>query len=226
MKILLIEDDPVLARNINDALMAEGFECFSLSDGHTPVEAMLKDNPDCIVLDINLPGRNGFEICRDIRQKNTSIPVLFLTAYDELEDKVKGFEVGGDDYLTKPFYMKELTMRIQSLVRRRQPEAEQAKSLVEYGDMVLNPSSGKVLRGGQEIQLTPREFQILWMLVKARGEIVSKKMLVAEIWGSSFDANTNTIEVYINFLRKKIDKPFGKETIKTQFGFGYYLEFE
>ncbi|MEP6734210.1 MAG: response regulator transcription factor [Chryseolinea sp.] len=223
-RILLIEDDPNINQNIREALSAENYEVESVYDGLLGERLLKKNEYDCVILDVNLPGRTGYELCRDYRKYNVTTPVLMLTAFDEIEDKVQGFESGADDYLTKPFYTQELVLRIQSLIRRvSSPKADVITPLVS-GDLVIYQANKKVVRSNTEILLTPREYQILVRLVLSKGEIVTKKELIDEIWGRTFDANTNTIEVYINFLRKKIDKPFGKDSIKTKIGFGYYFE--
>jgi DNA-binding response OmpR family regulator len=227
--ILLVEDDAILSRNISDALMEEQLQVEFVYDGTIAEKLLKKKKFDCIILDINLPGKNGYEICKSFRSYNTQTPVIMLTAFDELEDKVQGYDCGADDYLTKPFYMRELLLRIQSLLKRS--ETNNTKDSFENvvltaNDVVINQSTKKVTRKGQEISLTPREFQILLKLVSSKGELVSKQDLVKEIWGNIVDANTNTIEVYINFLRGKIDKPFGKQSIKTKIGYGYYFDAE
>lgn len=224
MKVLLVEDDTTLNQNIKEYLAQETFDVEVVFDGQI-AEKLLKKNPyDCVILDINLPYKNGYELCREFRSYNKSTPVLMLTAFDELEDKVNGYDCGADDYLTKPFYMKELAMRIRALIKRNNhtvPSGNNETITVE--DIVINQKTKTVKRNDTEITLTPREYQILLKLALARGELVDKQELVKEIWGGSFDANTNTIEVYINFLRKKIDKPFDKQLIKTKIGYGYYL---
>jgi DNA-binding response OmpR family regulator len=225
-KILIIEDDPDLNRNIRDAFVEEQMEADVAFDGFIAEKYLRKNEYDCIILDINLPGKNGYDICSDFRKYNSITPILMLTAFDELEDKVQGFNSGTDDYLTKPFYMKELIMRVQALMKRKNSENgnfENTETLI-FGDLIIYPKTSKVTRQGVELTLTAREYQILVQLVLAKGELVLKRDLIKEIWGSSFDANTNTIEVYINFLRKKVDKPFGKDSIKTKIGFGYYFE--
>lgn len=225
-KILIVEDDPDLSRNIKEAFNEEKIETDVSYDGLIAEKFLRKGNYDCIVLDINLPGKNGYDICADFRKYNTTTPILMLTAFDELEDKVQGFNSGTDDYLTKPFYMKELILRVQALLKRSNPENSQSENneTISFSDILIYPKTSKVLRQGVELTLTAREYQILLQLVLAKGELVLKRDLIKEIWGSSFDANTNTIEVYINFLRKKVDKPFDKDSIKTKIGFGYYLE--
>ncbi len=224
-KILLIEDDPSINQNIRDALTAESYDVTAVYDGLLAEKLLRKNEYHCVVLDLNLPGKSGYDICKDYRKYNTSTPVLILTAFDEIEDKVQGYECGADDYLTKPFYIQELILRIQSLLRRNSKSGnEEQNPSIAYGDIVINQGTKTVSRNGSEIILTPREYQILLRLILSRGEVVTKKLLIEEIWGRAFDANTNTIEVYINFLRKKIDKPFGKDSIKTKIGFGYYFD--
>ncbi len=222
--ILIVEDDKEINENIRESLMAEGFQVDQAFDGFIAEKFLKKGNYECVILDINLPIKNGYEVCKSFRQYNTSTPVLLLTAFDELEDKVQGFESGADDYLTKPFFVKELLMRVNALIKRSANNSSNKSDTLIAGDLVLNQKSKTVSRSGQDIKLTPREYQILLKLMLATGEPVSKQELIKEIWGSVFDANTNNIEVFINFLRNKIDKPFGKGMIKTKVGFGYYLE--
>lgn len=196
-------------------------------DGTIAEKMLRKRNFDCVILDINLPGKNGYAICKDFRSYNTHTPVIMLTAFDELEDKVQGFDCGADDYLTKPFYLRELLLRVHALLKRSDNlNHDTNKSIIVAGDLSVNQQTKKVTRQGQEIALTPREYQILLKLVQHKGELVSKQELVQEIWGNIVDANTNTIEVYINFLRSKVDKPFAKNTIKTKIGYGYYIDSE
>lgn len=223
MKILLIEDDQTLNQNISDALKAEDFNTVSLFDGSLAERTYKKENFDCVIMDINLPGKNGFDICKDFRQHNQNTPVIMLTAFSELDDKVQGYNCGADDYLTKPFYMRELLLRVNALIKRN-VNKEVKKEIITTGDIAINLATKIVSRQGKEIELTPREFQILVKLIENRGELISKKELIKEIWGSIVDANTNTIEVYINFIRNKVDKPFGKSSIKTKVGYGYYFE--
>lgn len=228
MRILIIEDDPTLNRNVSEALTAENMAVESVFDGLLAERLLKKNDYDCVVLDINLPGKTGYDLCRDFRTFNTDTPVLMLTAFGELEDKVKGFDCGADDYLTKPFFMRELVIRINALVKRAQRKKSNTweNNTIVAGDITIQPLQKKVFRQGREITLTPREYQILKRLCEVKGEVVSKKDLISEVWGRSFEANTNTIEVYIHFLRNKLDKPFGKNSIKTKVGYGYYLDME
>ena len=226
-RILLIEDDATLNNNISDALRAENFYTETAFDGVIAEKLLKKNNYDCIVLDINIPYKNGYEVCKSFRTYNTTTPVILLTAFDELEDKIEGYQCGADDYLTKPFYMKELILRISALIKRsKYPVQPQEGTSIVFREITINLISKTVNRAGININLTPREYEILLMLVKAQGELVSKNNLIRHIWGKTTGINTNTIEVYINLLRNKIDRPFNHPIIKTRVGYGYYLEAE
>jgi DNA-binding response OmpR family regulator len=224
MNILLVEDDITLHRNIVAALEADGFFVDGCYDGAFVIKTFQKKKYELVILDINLPGKNGFQLCKAIREIDKVVPILFLTAFNDLEDKIEGFNAGADDYLTKPFFIRELLLRVHALIKRsNQEQLKPRNEILHFAGIQLDDLNKSVLREDQKIELTPREFQILKILLKNPGEIVSKVDLLKEIWGSSFDGNSNTIEVYINFLRKKIDKPFQKNTIRTKIGFGYYL---
>lgn len=226
MKLLIIEDDLDINHNIQEALLAESYLVDAAYDGMMGEKLLMRNRYDCVILDINLPHKNGYDICRLMRGNGMTTPVLLLTAFDELEDKIQGFDVGADDYLTKPFYMKELLIRIKSLIKRSsQPVTGGTQSeKLHFKNIFIDTKNATVKKNGEAVHLTPREYQILRVLVEAKGELVSKKELIREIWGTLFDANTNTIEVYINFLRNKMDKPFGDHLIKTKVGYGYYLD--
>lgn len=222
-KILLVEDDMQLHTNIKEALLADGFAVESAFDGGIAERLLENHSYDCLILDLNLPGKNGYKICIDFRKKDLHTPILILTAFDSLNDKVKGFEYGADDYLTKPFYIRELLLRIHALLKHSSgPTLQPKEEYFSHGIRIDNQRK-KVFRDGDEIELTPREYQILLKLVKKNGEFVSKNELIESIWGTATGMHTNTIEVYINFLRKKIDRPFDKENIKTKIGYGYYI---
>lgn len=225
MKILLVEDEPTLNQNIRQALLSEGMAVDFAFDGLI-AERLFKNSYDCLIVDINLPGKNGYELSAIFRALHPQTPILMLTAFAELDDKVRGFEAGADDYLTKPFFMKELLLRIRSLVKRTGGTSEQKDAVLVFDDIKIDTAQKKVTRQDQEVLLTPREYQILLRLCADPGEMVSKSDLIKEIWGRSVGINTNTIEVYINFLRNKIDKPFNKNSIKTKIGFGYYIQKE
>lgn len=222
MNILIVEDDHTLNQNISEALHAETMRVTSIYDGLLAARTLQRKKFDCVIMDIDLPGKNGFELCKDFRLYNQNTPVIMLTAFDELEDKVQGFEYGADDYITKPFYMRELVLRINALVKRTNTTDNQ--QVITADDIVIDTRTKQVTRQGQHVSLTPREYQILVKLIENKGEVVPKKDLVREIWNNTMETNTNTIEVYINFLRNKLDKPFGKQNIRTRIGYGYYFE--
>lgn len=226
-KILIIEDDADISAHISQSLKAEGYIPEVVYDGLMAERILSRTTFDAVIIDVNIPGRSGVEVCRNFRKSDVQTPVLFLTAFNEIEDKAEGFEAGADDYLTKPFFMKELLMRVGALIRRRENKSDPSRSnLLVMGDLEINTATAVVKVKGEDVVLTPREFQILLRLVQAEGQLVSKPELVKEIWGGSFDTNTNTIEVYINFLRKKIDRPFGRDSIRTKIGFGYFYRKE
>ncbi len=226
-QIILVEDDPVLLANLKEALEVQGgYQVYPVANGMNAAGILQMREFDCAILDVNLPGKNGFELCKHLRGLGKTTPVLMLTAFDQLEDKVAGFEAGADDYLTKPFFTKELLMRVQALLKRSAQSRDTEKPVLQAGSIEIHLKTKTVYRSGEEIFLTPREYQVLKTLIQAEGEVVTKQDLIREIWGKSFDANTNTVEVYINFLRKKIDKPYGSNTIKTKIGYGYYFEAE
>lgn len=223
--IILLEDDSTLSKEISKFLMNEHFQCDCVYDG-TLVEKQSKMKLyDLAILDINVPGLNGLEVCKILRQSNQKIAILMLTAFGELEDKIIAFNNGADDYLVKPFHFEELLIRIKSLLRRN--NVPQSKSdLITIGDLVIDNSELKVHRNSTEIALSPKEFKLLNILAKANGRILAKSQIADELWDYHIETNQNTIEVYINFLRKKIDKDFEKKLIHTKVGYGYYLKQE
>jgi DNA-binding response OmpR family regulator len=222
-KIFIIEDDASICHNLDFFLKKEGFEVKYTLSSTSALKTLQDDFFDIIILDINMPKISGFEICKEFRKFNQVTPILMLTAYDEIDDKIKGFDLGADDYLTKPFFMQELSLRIKSLLKRTK-KLYNVDELLNISDLTINMATKLVVRSGSEISLTPREFNLLLMLVRSKGKIVTKKELNRTIWGGSLDENNNTIEVYINFLRKKIDKPFSTPLIKTKIGFGYFID--
>ncbi|HXJ97286.1 MAG TPA: response regulator transcription factor, partial [Gelidibacter sp.] len=187
-KILIVEDDPELNRNLKDALTAENMQVETVYDGLLAERILKKQHFDCILLDVNLPGKNGFDLAQDFRMHNTSTPILMISAFSELEDKVQGYEMGADDYITKPFYMRELILKINSLIKRSQNVSVEntQNRIIIAGDLQLNTRLKEVSRQGIDIILTPREYQILEKLLESKGEIVSKQTLVQQIWGKSF----------------------------------------
>ena len=225
MKILLLEDDFKLSSEIQVFLTDKQYACDMVYDGNLFMKQAQIGDYDLFILDINVPGMNGFEVCASIRQTDTDTPILMLTAFSEIEDKVNAFNRGADDYLVKPFHFDELYMRIQSLLRRK-AKLQTAADIISVEDLTINVSDMSVSRSGVEITLSPKEYQLLLILAQASGKPVSKQTISEQVWNINFETGTNTIEVYINFLRKKIDKDFPVKLIQTRSGFGYYLKAE
>lgn len=222
-KILVVEDDYSLAESLYKLLSAEGYIVENVYDGALAEKLALRNQYDCIILDINLPCKNGYEICKTLRSHHIQTPILMLTAFGEIEDKLEGFESGTDDYLTKPFFTKELLARLKALLKRSQHRIQFNNSVLCVEDLQIDLSKKTVQRGNTAIKLTAREFQILVILAEAQGNPVSKKELIQKLWGTNTEVSTNTIEVFINSLRNKIDKHFTTKLIHTKLGFGYYV---
>lgn len=220
MRILLVEDDLNLSNDLKHQLLLEKFEVDTASDGLLAERSLARNQYDCILLDVNIPGKNGYELTREIRDKQINTPIIMITAYGELEDKLQGFEKGADDYITKPFYFKELMARINVFLKRSDNYFIRNTSIA---NLTVNRNKKEVFRDDVLIKLTPREYEIIDMLMEANGDPISKKQLLRKVWGTTFEANSNTIEVFINMLRNKIDKNFEPKLIKTRIGYGYYM---
>ncbi|WP_125723752.1 response regulator transcription factor [Flavobacterium ustbae] len=222
MKILLLEDDFTLSKEISAFFVSKDFECFPYYDGSLLIKKYFPYDYDLIILDINVPGTNGINVCRDIRKVDKKTPIIMLTAFSEIEDKLSSFDNGADDYLVKPFHFEELYARVQSLLRRKEvPQQMENKIVVD--DLEILEEEMKVFRSGEEIKLTPKEFNLILILAHAKGKVLSKQFIADKLWDYHIETNQNTIEVYINFLRKKIDKDHEMKLIRTKVGYGYYL---
>ncbi|GEM54708.1 DNA-binding response regulator [Flavobacterium branchiophilum NBRC 15030 = ATCC 35035] len=225
MKILLLEDDFVLSKLIVDFFNQKNFNCDPYYDGSLLIQKYKSEKYDLIVLDINVPGKNGIAVCKAIREQDKKTPIIMLTAFSEIEDKLASFENGADDYLIKPFHFDELFARVNSLLRRKEvPQTEQKLKLID--DLEINISEMKVFRNKIEVKLTPKEYNLLLILANAEGKVVTKQIIADKLWDYHIETNQNTIEVYINFLRKKIDKDHKIKLIHTKIGYGYYLKIE
>lgn len=222
-KILIIEDDERIAQNISKGLKEKGFDTTVAYDGKIGLKMALTGNFDLILLDLNLPQMNGYQVCAEIRKKNEQIPIIMLTALGETEDKIDGFEHGADDYLVKPFDFRELIARINVFLRRRSPEAENNRNVLQVDDLIMNLDTKITTRNNELIELTPKEFSLLEFLIKNQNRVVSKEEIAEKIWESNTNKSYNVIEVYINFLRKKIDRDFNTKLIHTKTGMGYIL---
>ncbi|MET7397040.1 response regulator transcription factor [Dactylosporangium sp. NPDC005572] len=220
MRVLVVEDEPRLAEGLRAGLVADGF---AVDVAHTGTDGLwlAREVPfDAIVLDLMLPGQNGYQVCRTLRDEENWTPVLVLTAKDGEWDEVEALDTGADDYLTKPFSHAVLVARLRALLRRG---ARERPAILSAGDLRLDPASGRVTRGGTELTLTRREAALLEVLLRRRGEVVSKREILDHVWDFEFDGGTNVVEVHIGRLRDKVDRPFGRQAIETHRGFGYRL---
>ncbi len=224
MHILIVEDEKKIADSIKKGLGETGYEVSVAYDGNIGEKLFLQQPFDLVILDINLPGINGIELCKRIRLKNDSVPVLMLTTFGSVSDKVEGFEAGADDYMVKPFSFAELIVRIRALLKRSSPENLPVGNILRCGDLEMNMDTKQVHRAGKPISLTAKEFQLLEYLMRNKKRVLSRSDIGEKVWNIDFDTNTNTIEVYINYLRKKIDRDFPDKLIHTQVGFGYVLK--
>lgn len=220
MRLLVVEDEQKVARFIRRGLEEEGYAVDVASDGETGLAMGLDHVHDLIVLDIQLPKLDGLRVLRELRQAGVSTPVLLLTVRANVEDKVLGLDAGADDYLTKPFAFQELVARVRALLRRR---AETAPPVLEVADLRLDPAQRMVVRGNQKIDLTPREFALLDYFMRHPGRVLTRTMIAEHVWDYSFDPTTNVIDVYVNYLRKKIDADRQPKLLQTVRGVGYVL---
>ena len=221
--ILLLEDDTTLSKEIISFFNQHQIQCEHVSDGIEFLKIFNIKQYSIFILDINVPRINGVEILKEIRKNDKETPVLMLTAYSEIEDKQAAFDAGADDYLAKPFHLNELLMRIKSLAKRVPFKKNDITNIINIEDLEINLNNKTVKRKNLNIDLTPKEYKLLISLANADGKIVSKKEISEYVWNTQLNTNMNTIEVYINFLRKKIDKDFDVKLIHTRSGFGYYL---
>lgn len=221
MRVLLIEDDVTIARLLKEGLEDESYAVDVANDGSEGYRTAVADEYDVIILDIMLPEMNGYEVCRALRNDGNKTPILMLTARDAERDIVEGLDVGADDYLAKPFSFDVLLARIRALLRRPNEKLEE---ILQVGDLKLDPSSKKVTRASQEINLTAKEYGVLEYLMRNKGKVLSKEQIISHVWDFDADVLPNNVELFIMFLRRKIDKPFKSKLIHTVSGFGYKLE--
>jgi two-component system OmpR family response regulator len=220
MRILLVEDDEPLADAVRRALRAEGFAVDVSSEGNDAVWRATELGYDAIVLDIMLPGLNGFRVCAELRGRGVMTPILMLTAKDGDLDEAEALDTGADDFLSKPFSLVVLVARLRALLRRARVSLP---AVLEVGDLRLDPTEHRLWRGSDEVRLTAREFAVLEVLMRQPGAVVSKQQVLDSVWDSAFDGDPNIVEVYIRHLRRRIDEPFGRNSIETVRGAGYRL---
>ena len=220
MKLLLVEDDTKIATAVRRGLEAEGFTVDVANDGHDGAWMASEGGYDLIILDIMLPGRNGYQICDDLRRTGNWTPILMLTAKAGELDEAEALDIGADDYLTKPFSFTVLVARVRALLRRG---ATRTPAPVVAGDLCIEPTARRVWRADEEIRLTAREFDVLEFLMRREGQVLSKLDILAGVWDRDFDGHPNIVEVYIRRLRRKVDEPFDRHSLDTVRGAGYRL---
>ena len=221
MHILIIEDEQKIAAFLRRGLMENGFVADVAEDGEKGLDYALVRKIDLIILDVVLPKRDGWSLITELRQAGLHTPVLFLTARDSVHDRVKGFDLGADDYLIKPFHFSELLARVRSLLRR---SAVRREETIEIGDLQIDPRRHKATRGGTLLNLTPKEFSLLLHLANSAGDVISRTEIVEQVWDINFDTGTNVVDVMMRRLRAKLDDPFEKKMIETIRGIGYVLK--
>ena len=222
MNVLIIDDDPRITALLKRALNYEGYPATVAGDGAGGLERALRENPDLVVLDIMMPGLDGWEVCRRIRAEK-DIPVLMLTARDEVADRVKGLDLGADDYLVKPFALEEFLARVRALLRRRKATAEGGRRLC-FADLALDTGTREVFRGSREISLTAREFDLLLLFMDNPRQVLTRDLLMERVWGYDFSGESNVLEVYVGMIRQKLEEAGEKRLVHTVRGVGYVLK--
>jgi DNA-binding response OmpR family regulator len=220
VRVLVVEDEVRLAEALQLGLQAEGFTADVAHDGEQGLHLAVERAYDAVVLDVMLPKLNGYRVCQRLRAAGNWVPVLMLSAKDGEYDQAEGLDVGADDYMVKPFSYVVLVARLRALIRRGRPERP---ALLAAGDLRLDPAKHEVRRGGQPIELTPREFALLEYLMRRRDEVVGKQDILEHVWDAHYDGDPNVVEVYVGYLRRKVDAPFGRHSLQTIRGAGYRL---
>jgi two-component system, OmpR family, response regulator len=222
MRLLVVEDDPTIASFLVKGLQESGYAVDAAGDGNRGLQLALTEPYDAAVLDLMLPGRDGLSVLEELRRRRVAVPVLILSAKRSVDDRVKGLQAGGDDYLTKPFAFSELLARIQALIRRSQGVIEPTHLVA--ADITMDLVTRKVERGGRLLDLRPREFALLEYLMRNAGRVISKTMIMEHVWEYSFDPRTNIVDVLVFRLREKVDREFEVKRIQTVRGIGYVLQ--
>ncbi len=221
MRILVVEDETKMAHAIARGLENEGYAVEAVATGDDALFWATEQDFDAILLDVMLPGADGFAVCRDLRAAGISTPVLMLTARGGVEDRIEGLDAGADDYVVKPFALGELLARLRALLRRG--PAERTPEIV-VGDIVVDPAAHTVTRAGVPVELSPREFALLEYLARKPGQVVTRASILDHVWGHDYDGMSNVVDVYVGYLRKKIEKPFKSKVIRAVRGVGYVME--
>lgn len=220
MRILLVEDEVKMARAIRRGLEQEGYAVDVCTDGDDALYRGIENDYDALLLDVMLPGRDGFSICRELRDRGRWAPILMLTARDGIEDRIRGLDAGADDYLVKPFAFGELLARVRAMVRRGTPERP---ATLTVDDVVLDPATHTVRRGQNAVDLTPKEFALLEFLMRHPGEVLSRPRILEHVWDMNYDGFSNVVDVYVSYVRRKLEQPFDRPFIRTVRGVGYLV---
>ena len=223
-RILLVEDEQKIADTLKMGLTEDGYNVEVAYDGNMGWHLFQQHWFDLVILDINLPGVTGYELCKRIRNRNDQVPVIMLTALNSLNDKIEGYDAGADDYIIKPFEFKEMLMKMKVLLRRTTHQNVPVGSILKAADLEMNLDNKEVKRSDTIINLTAKEFQLLEYLIRNKNRVVSRSDIAINVWDIDFDTNTNVIDVYINYVRNKVDKKFDHKLIHTQVGMGYILK--
>ncbi len=226
MKILVVEDEQKVAEFIKKGLEENAYKVDTAQDGILAKHLAFANQYDLIILDIILPKLNGLDLAKELRNHKIGTPILMLTALNKTDDKIIGFDSGADDYLTKPFEFRELLARVKALTKRAAGDGQSGVKSLTIADLELNFDSHTVLRAGQKIDLTAKEFALLEYFIRNKGKAITRTEIAEKVWGINFDTGTNVIDVYVNFLRKKVDKAFEKKLIHTLIGMGYIMKEE
>lgn len=221
-RVLVVEDDPTVRNAVVRVLELEGYEVPVAKDGRSAIDMILEHTPDAVVMDVTMPFVDGMTVCREVRHRRNRVPILLLTARVEVSDRVEGLDAGADDYLTKPFAIKELSARVRALLRRTTPPDDQTRIVV--GSLVIDRETRTATRADRRIELTKTEFNLLELLAEQSGIVLSRDYLYEHIWGFDFETNSKSLDVYIGYLRRKINAPGESDPIRTVRGVGYCLE--
>ncbi len=222
-KILIVEDEKRISRFLELELKHEGYEILAAFDGRTGLDLATNENPDLIILDLMLPVMSGIEVCRRIRQAKSQVPIIMLTAKDDVTDKVMGLDMGADDYMTKPFAIEELLARIRVAIKRKIAEPKEEATILEFEKLIVNDQKRQVTYEEEIIELTKKEYELLKYLLENKNIALDREKILEKVWGYDYYGDTNVIDVYVRYLRSKIDQKYGLDMIKTVRGVGYII---
>ncbi|MFF2091913.1 response regulator transcription factor [Paenibacillus sp. NPDC058174] len=225
-QIIVVDDDEKITSLLRRSLAFEGYEVTTANNGAEGLKLLLTADPDLLILDVMMPHVDGWEVCRRVREGGSAVPILMLTAKDDISDRVKGLDAGADDYLIKPFALEELLARVRALLRRKADKIEETSSKIVYGDLALDQDSREAIRSGRRIELTAKEYDLLLLFMQNPRRVLTRDAIMEKIWGFDFSGESNVLEVYIAMLRQKLEDGSGNRIIQTVRGTGYVLRGE